>query len=179
MDRGAWRASIHGVAKSRTRLSDFTFHFLLLHFQCPRRRLHSHSPSSREVALWSAPEAGLGGGTSCFPESISGPAGGGGSSFRCGCRVEGPGARVPPWGSVIARGSGERHAEVSFPDKHGATGSRKCAHRSDGTEGRVPLLQPTGPKLCGSGTSRPTFAEWVVSSRWLTERGASRRCKAS
>ena len=25
MDRGAWRATVHGVAKSRTRLSDFTF----------------------------------------------------------------------------------------------------------------------------------------------------------
>ena len=27
MDREAWRAVIHGVAKSRTRLSDFTFTF--------------------------------------------------------------------------------------------------------------------------------------------------------
>ena len=25
MDGGAWRATVHGVAKSRTRLSDFTF----------------------------------------------------------------------------------------------------------------------------------------------------------
>ena len=30
MDRAAWRATVHGVAKSRTRLSDFTFHFSLL-----------------------------------------------------------------------------------------------------------------------------------------------------
>ena len=29
MDREAWRAAIHGVAKSRTRLSDFTFTFSL------------------------------------------------------------------------------------------------------------------------------------------------------
>ena len=28
MDRGAWRAAAHGVAKSRTRLSDFTFTLL-------------------------------------------------------------------------------------------------------------------------------------------------------
>ena len=27
MDRGAWWATLHGVAKSRTRLSDFHFHF--------------------------------------------------------------------------------------------------------------------------------------------------------
>ena len=29
MDRGAWSAVVHGVAKSRTRLSDFTFTFHL------------------------------------------------------------------------------------------------------------------------------------------------------
>ena len=28
MDRKAWHVAIHGVAKSRTRLSDFHFHFL-------------------------------------------------------------------------------------------------------------------------------------------------------
>ena len=32
MDREAGRAVIHGVAKSRTRLSDFTFTFF--HFRC-------------------------------------------------------------------------------------------------------------------------------------------------
>ena len=26
MDRGAWRATVHGVAKSQTRLSNFTLH---------------------------------------------------------------------------------------------------------------------------------------------------------
>ena len=29
MDEGAWQAVVHGVAKSRTRLSDFPFHFSL------------------------------------------------------------------------------------------------------------------------------------------------------
>ena len=28
MDGGAWCAAVHGVAKSRTRLSDFTFTFM-------------------------------------------------------------------------------------------------------------------------------------------------------
>ena len=30
MDREAWRAAVHGVTKSRTRLSDFTFTFTSL-----------------------------------------------------------------------------------------------------------------------------------------------------
>ena len=29
---GAWEAAVHGVAKSRTRLSDFTFTFTNLHY---------------------------------------------------------------------------------------------------------------------------------------------------
>ena len=35
MDVGAWWAAVHGVAKSRTRLSDFTFTF---HFHALRRK---------------------------------------------------------------------------------------------------------------------------------------------
>ena len=35
MDRGAWWAAVHGVAKSRTQLSDFTFTF---HFHAWRRK---------------------------------------------------------------------------------------------------------------------------------------------
>ena len=31
MDGGAWWAMVHGVAKSRTQLSHFTFFFSLLH----------------------------------------------------------------------------------------------------------------------------------------------------
>ena len=35
MDGGAWQAAVHGVSRSRTRLSDFTFTF---HFQYWRRK---------------------------------------------------------------------------------------------------------------------------------------------
>ena len=36
MDRGAWWAAVHGVAKSQTQLSDFTsLHFTSLHFKDP------------------------------------------------------------------------------------------------------------------------------------------------
>ena len=40
MDRGAWWAAVHGVAKSRTQLSDFTFTF---HFHALERELEIHS----------------------------------------------------------------------------------------------------------------------------------------
>ena len=40
MDREAWRAAIHGVATSRTRLSDFTFTF---HFHALEKEMATHS----------------------------------------------------------------------------------------------------------------------------------------
>ena len=40
MDGGAWVAAVHGVARSRTRLSDFTFTF---HFQALEREMATHS----------------------------------------------------------------------------------------------------------------------------------------
>ena len=40
MDRGAWWATVHGVAKSRTRLSDFTFPF---HFPALEKEMATHS----------------------------------------------------------------------------------------------------------------------------------------
>ena len=40
MDREAWRAAIHGVTKSRTQLSDFTF---TLHFHALEKEMATHS----------------------------------------------------------------------------------------------------------------------------------------
>ena len=40
MDRGAWWAAVHGVATSRTRLSDFTFTF---HFHALEKEMAAHS----------------------------------------------------------------------------------------------------------------------------------------
>ena len=39
-DRGAWWAAVHGVAKSRTRLSNFTFTF---HFHALEKEMATHS----------------------------------------------------------------------------------------------------------------------------------------
>ena len=40
MDGGAWQAAVHGVAKSQTRLSDFTF---TLHFHVLEKEMATHS----------------------------------------------------------------------------------------------------------------------------------------
>ena len=40
MDGGAWWAAVHGVAKSRKRLSDFTFTF---HFHALEKEMATHS----------------------------------------------------------------------------------------------------------------------------------------
>ena len=39
MDRGAWQAAVHGVTKSQTRLSDFTF---TCHFHALEKEMATH-----------------------------------------------------------------------------------------------------------------------------------------
>ena len=51
MDRGAWWAAIHGVAKSQTRLSNFTFTF---HFHALEKEMATHS----NVLAWRIPGTG-------------------------------------------------------------------------------------------------------------------------
>ena len=55
MDGGAWWAAAHGVAKSRTRLSDFTF---TLHFHALEKAMATHS----SVLAWGIPGTGEPGG---------------------------------------------------------------------------------------------------------------------
>ena len=51
MDGGAWWAAVHGVAKSRTRLNDFTFTF---HFHVLEKEMATHS----SVLAWRIPGMG-------------------------------------------------------------------------------------------------------------------------
>ena len=55
MDGGAWRATVHGVAKSETRLSDFTFTFL---FHALEKEMAPHPI----VLAWRIPGMGEPGG---------------------------------------------------------------------------------------------------------------------
>ena len=48
MDRGAWWAAVHGVAKSQTQLSDFNFTF---HFHTLEKEMATHS----SVLAWRIP----------------------------------------------------------------------------------------------------------------------------
>ena len=55
MDRGAWLAAIHGVAKSQTRLSYFTFTF---HYHALEKEMATHS----SVLAWKTRGTGEPGG---------------------------------------------------------------------------------------------------------------------
>ena len=55
MDGGAWWAAVHGVTKSRTRLSDFPFTF---HFHALEKEMATHS----SVLAWRIPGTGEPGG---------------------------------------------------------------------------------------------------------------------
>ena len=55
VDREAWCAAIHGVTKSRTQLSDFTFSF---HFHALEKERATHS----SVLAWRIPGTGEPGG---------------------------------------------------------------------------------------------------------------------
>ena len=55
MNRGVWQATVHGVAESRTRLSDFTFAF---YFHALEKEMATHS----SVLAWRIPGTGQPGG---------------------------------------------------------------------------------------------------------------------
>ena len=61
MDRGAWKAAVHGVAEGQTRLSDFTLTF---HFHALEKEMATHSKNTgfSGVLAWRIPGMGEPGG---------------------------------------------------------------------------------------------------------------------
>ena len=56
MDGGAWQAAVHGVAKSQTRLNDFTFTF---HFHALEKEMATHSSVLACRLPWTEEPGGL------------------------------------------------------------------------------------------------------------------------
>ena len=56
MDEGAWRAAVHGVAKSWTRLSDFPFIF---HFHALEKEMATHPSALAWKLPWAEEPGGL------------------------------------------------------------------------------------------------------------------------
>ena len=56
MDRGVWWAAVHGVDKSRTQLSDFTFTF---HFHALEKEMATHSSTLAWNIPWTEEPGGL------------------------------------------------------------------------------------------------------------------------
>ena len=65
VDRGAWWAAFHGVAKSQTRLSNFTFTF---NFHALEKEIATHS----SVLAWRLPGTGQPGGLPSMESHIVG-----------------------------------------------------------------------------------------------------------
>ena len=66
MDGGAWWAIVHGVAKSRTRVSDFTFTFTFMHWRRKRQPTPVFLPGESQgqgslvgCRLWGHTELGM------------------------------------------------------------------------------------------------------------------------
>ena len=59
MDGGAWQATVHRVAKSQTRLRDFTFTF---HFHALEKEMEKEMAAYSSVLAWRIPGMGEPGG---------------------------------------------------------------------------------------------------------------------
>ena len=78
MDGGAWWAAVHGVAKSRARMSDFTFTF---HFHALEKEMATHA----SVFAWRIPGTGEPGG---LPSMGSHRVGHDWSDLAAACSIE-------------------------------------------------------------------------------------------
>ena len=85
VDGGSWWAAVHGVARSRTRLSGFTFTF---HFHALEKEMATHS----SVLAWRVP----------------------GTGSLVGCRLWGPHRVGHDWSDLAAAAAAANESEVSW-----------------------------------------------------------------
>ena len=97
MDGGAWWAEVHGVAKSRTRLSDFTFTF---HFHALEKEMATHSG----VLAWRIPGTGEPGGLPSMGSQRVGHDLSDLAAAAAGLRLVGRSAKRPLMGTEILSG---------------------------------------------------------------------------
>ena len=124
MDREAWHAAIHGVAKSWTRLSDFTF---TIHFHASEKAMATHS----SVLAWRIPGMGEPGGCRLWGLTESD------TTSQVSMRV----ARgCASWLSSHGRGLGPRDALMkdSRGLSRGAAGNPRVPRLLPGTLGNFP-----------------------------------------
>ena len=105
MDGGAWWAAVHGVAKNRARLSDFTFTF---HFHALEKEMAPHSSTLAWKLPWTEEPGRLqsmGSGKSDTTErlhfhfSLSCIGEGNGNPLQCSC-LENPRDGGASWAAV-------------------------------------------------------------------------------
>ena len=91
MDGGAWWATVHGVAKSRTRLSEFTFTF---QFHALKKEMATHS----SVLAWRIPGTGEPGGLPSMGSQSRTRLKWLSSSILMGVSLPGGSSLTPMWG---------------------------------------------------------------------------------
>ena len=110
MDGGAWWAAVHGVAKSRTRLSDFTFTF---HFHALEKEMATHS----SVLAWIIPRTGEPGGLPSMGSHRVGHDWSDLAAAAASTAAKGPRSQVPTSLRVVLRNEWNCMLPTHLPDK--------------------------------------------------------------
>src|SRR5574340_635678 len=127
MDGGAWWAAVHGVARSWTRLSDFTLTF---HFPALEKEMATHS----SVLAWRIPGTGEPGGLPSMGSHRVGQAGA--AAQRAGQPAPGAAARGTGVGEFDRRR--DDRARVARVARADAAGQRRARdRRADGADDEV------------------------------------------